>query len=83
MLAMGWLVLLARRRKVLLGFGVVALSVAMCAACGSGKSFGVSGNGNGNGTGAGSGTPAGTYTVSINGTSGNVTRGTTVQLTVN
>ncbi|HET9177352.1 MAG TPA: SBBP repeat-containing protein [Terriglobia bacterium] len=81
MLAMGLLVLLARRRKVLLGFGVVALSAAMCVACGSGKSFGVSGNGNG--TGAGSGTPAGTYTVSINGTSGNVTRGTTIQLTVN
>lgn len=72
--------LVAKRRKLLLGFGLVALSAAMCIGCGSGKSYGSSGS-SGNGT--GTGTPAGTYTVSINGTSGGVTRGTTVQLTVN
>ncbi|HXH51331.1 MAG TPA: SBBP repeat-containing protein [Terriglobia bacterium] len=81
MLGMALLALLAKRRKILLGFGVVALSAAMCVGCGSGKSFG--GSGTGTGTTTGKGTPAGTYTVSINGTSGNVTRGTTVQLTVN
>lgn len=81
--ALALLAVVARRKKVLLGFGVVALSAAMCIACGSGKSFGVSGNGNGTGTTTANGTPAGTYTVSINATSGSVTRGTTIQLTVN
>jgi Beta-propeller repeat/Abnormal spindle-like microcephaly-assoc'd, ASPM-SPD-2-Hydin len=79
MLGMALLAVLARRRKVLLGFGVVALSAAMCVGCGSGKSYGSSGTSS---NGSGTGTPAGTYTVSVNGTSGKVTRGTTVQLTV-
>ncbi|HEX5410351.1 MAG TPA: SBBP repeat-containing protein [Terriglobia bacterium] len=83
MLALALLAIMARRRKILLGFGVVALSAAMCIGCGSGKSFGVSGNENGTGTTTGNGTPAGTYTVSINATSGSVTRGTTIHLTVN
>lgn len=82
MLAAALLALLvARRRKILLGFGLVALSAAMCLGCGSGIPYGASGSTTG--TGSGTGTPAGTYTVSINGTSGNITRGTTVQLTVN
>src|SRR5579885_2286443 len=61
----------ARRRRVLLTFGLATLCVMMCVGCGSGRSF------------SSSGTPAGTYTVTINGTSGNVVHSTTMQLTVN
>jgi hypothetical protein len=63
--------LAARRRRVLLSFGLATLCVMMCVGCGSGRSF------------SGSGTPAGTYTVTINATSGSVVHSTTVQLTVN
>ena len=63
--------LAARRRRILLSFGLVALSVMMCVGCGGGRSY------------SGTGTPAGTYTLTINGTSGSVVHSTTVQLTVN
>ena len=63
--------LAARRRRILLSFGLLALFAVICAGCGGGRSYNPAG------------TSAGTYTLTINGTSGNVIHSTTVQLTVN
>jgi hypothetical protein len=66
---------ISRKRRMLLGifFSMVVSMVLLQAGCGSSKKS----------TTTTTGTPAGTYTVTVNATSGSATRTTTVRLTVN
>jgi apolipoprotein N-acyltransferase len=61
-----------RRRPITAGFGLAVILLLVSAACGGG---GVAGTP--------SGTPAGSYQVTVTGTSGSVTSSTTVTLLVN
>ncbi len=73
--AMLWPVIRAPRKRVWVGSAVLLLAAGFCAACGSGY---------GSNPGPSQpGTSKGTYTITLTGTSGNLSHATTVKLTVN
>lgn len=72
----------SRKWRYLLAAQVVFF-ILLAASCGGGGGGGSVGSGGTGGTGTPQGTPAGTYTITVTGTSGSVSRSTSVKLTVN
>ncbi|MGH9503971.1 MAG: hypothetical protein ACRD20_14060 [Terriglobales bacterium] len=72
-----------RLKKRTLRLAVLSLLLGLLVACGGGSSGPSGGDGGGGGSGAGHpGTPPGSYTITVNGTIGSITRNATVALIV-